>query len=244
MTDTQILIVDDELAIRQVLAANLAKEGYAVEDVGSGEEAMGRLDSGDIDIVISDIKMPGMSGIDLMKQAHDAGIESTFLLMTAFASVDTAIEAMKLGAFDYMIKPVRTEEVVHQLQQITDLRGLRSENRLLRSIVLGEQDTHCALVSPVMQEIDRIIAKVAVTDGTVLITGASGTGKGIVARNIHKQSLRVNGPFIPVNCGSIPENLMESEFFGHTKGAFTGADKTTKGLFAEADKGTIFLDEI
>lgn len=244
MTIAQILIVDDELAIRQVLAANLIKEGYAVEDVGSGEEAMDRLSEGDIDIVISDIKMPGMSGIDVMRKAQETGIESTFLLMTAFASVDTAIEAMKLGAFDYMIKPVRTEEMLHQLQQITDLRGLRSENRLLRSIVLGEQDTHCALTSPEIQEIDRIVAKVAVTDGTVLITGESGTGKGILARNIHRQSLRSDAPFIPVNCGSIPENLMESEFFGHIKGAFTGADKTTKGLFAEADNGTIFLDEI
>jgi two-component system, NtrC family, response regulator AtoC len=240
----QILIVDDELAIRQVLAANLRKKGYAVEDVGSGEEALERLSAGDIDIVICDINMPGLSGIDVMRKAQEAGIDTTFLLMTAFASVDTAIKAMRLGAFDYLVKPVSTEEVLHQLKQITDMRGLRSENRLLRSIVLGEQDSRCKLQSPAMREIERITTKVAATDGTVLVTGESGTGKGIIARSIHKQSMRAGAPFIPVNCGAIPENLMESEFFGHTKGAFTGADKSTKGLFAEADKGTIFLDEI
>ena len=244
MTSTQILIVDDELAIRQVIAANLRKSGYLIEDVGSGEEAMEKLRSGDFDVVICDIKMPGMSGIDVLRQAQESGVGATFLLMTAFASVDTVIEAMKLGAFDYLVKPVRTEELLHQLKQITDMRGLRSENRLLRSIVLGEDDNRCKLASTIMQEIDRMVSKVAVTDSTVLVTGDSGTGKGIVARCIHKQSLRAGAPFIPINCGSIPENLLESEFFGHTKGAFTGADKTTKGLFAEADKGTVFLDEI
>ena len=140
MTSTQILIVDDELAIRQVIAANLRKSGYLIEDVGSGEEAMEKLRSGDFDVVICDIKMPGMSGIDVLRQAQESGVGATFLLMTAFASVDTVIEAMKLGAFDYLVKPVRTEELLHQLKQITDMRGLRSENRLLRSIVLGEDD--------------------------------------------------------------------------------------------------------
>lgn len=244
MTKIQILIVDDELAIRQVIASNLRKHGYATEDVGSGEEALEKLQSGEFEIVICDIKMPGMSGIDVMTRAQELGIESTFLLMTAFASVDTVIESMKRGAFDYLIKPVRTEELLHQLQQISDMRGLRSENRVLRSIVLGEQITHCALNSPAMQDIERLISKVAATDSTVLVTGESGTGKGIVARRIHKLSLRAGAPFIPVNCGSIPENLLESECFGHVKGAYTGADRTTKGLFLEADKGTIFLDEI
>lgn len=244
MNSAQILIVDDELAIRQVLAANLNKQGYIVEDVGSGEEAMDKLSSGEFDVVVCDIKMPGMSGIDVMRHAQKSKIDATFLLMTAFASVDTVIEAMKLGAFDYLVKPVRPEELLHQLRQITDMRGLRSENRLLRSIVLGEQDNRCKLTSSAMQDMARMISKVAVTDSTILVTGDSGTGKGIIARCIHQQSLRAGAPFIPVNCGSIPENLLESEFFGHTKGAFTGADKTTKGLFSEADGGTIFLDEI
>jgi len=244
MAAVQILIIDDELAIRQVLASNLRKEGYIAEAVGSGDEALDRLSKGDIDIAICDIKMPGLSGIEVMHKAHEAGIETTFLLMTAYASIDTAVEAMKLGAFDYMLKPVHTEEVLHQVRQISQMRGLRDENRLLRSIVLRDKEDRCQLESASMQAIDRMVAKVATTDSTVLITGESGTGKGELARRIHRHSLRTTGPFIPVNCGSIPENLVEAELFGHTKGAFTGADKAKKGLFAEADKGTIFLDEI
>jgi len=143
-----------------------------------------------------------------------------------------------------MIKPLRNEEVLHRLAQISDLRGLRDENLTLRKLVLGDRNENFHFSSPAMQAIDRVIGKVARTDSTVLITGESGTGKGVIARQIHQQSLRATGPFIPVNCGAIPENLLESEFFGHTKGAFTGADRSRKGLFLQADKGTIFLDEI
>ena len=244
MAKSQIIVIDDELAIRQVLSSSLRRHGYDVEDFGNGEDALERLIRGDIDIAICDIHMPGMSGIDLMRKAMALGIDTTFLLMTAYASIDSAIEVMKLGAFDYMMKPVHTEEVLHQIKQVSDVRGLRTENRLLRSIVLGEKEKRCQLESSSEQEIQRMVDKVAQTDSTVLITGESGTGKGVIARNIHKQSDRCNEPFIPVNCGSIPENLMESELFGHTKGAFTGADRSKKGLFVEADKGTIFLDEI
>lgn len=244
MSAVQILVIDDELAIRQVLAANLHKEGYTVDDVGSGEEALDRLGKGDVDIAICDMRMPGLGGIDVMRKAVESGIDTTFLLMTAYASVDTAVEAMKAGAFDYMLKPVRIEEVLHQIKQIENIRGLRNENRLLRRIVLGNNEKLCEMTSSAMQEIERIVSKVATTDSTVLITGESGTGKGVIARSIHKQSPRAGAPFIPVNCGSIPENLIESEFFGHTKGAFTSADRVKKGLFLEADNGTIFLDEI
>lgn len=240
----QILVVDDELAIRQVLAAKLRKSGYLVEEACDGKEALEHLRGGDFEVVICDINMPGMNGVEVMRKAQEAGVDATFLFMTAFASVDTAVEAMKLGAFDYLVKPVNSEELLHQLGRIIDMRGLRSENRLLRSIVLGDQDKRCRLTSPAMQEIKRLAAKVAVTNSTVLITGESGTGKGVLARSIHWQSLRAAAPLIPVNCGAIPADLMESELFGHVKGAFTGADKTTKGLFAAADKGTIFLDEI
>jgi two-component system, NtrC family, response regulator AtoC len=165
-------------------------------------------------------------------------------MMTAFASVDTAIEAIKAGAADYMIKPLNNDELLHRLTKVADLRGLRAENRVLRRLVLGVNKEVFSFNSPAMREMEHMAAKVAHTNSTVLITGESGTGKGVVARLIHQQSSRADGPFIPVNCGAIPENLVESEFFGHTKGAFTGADKGRKGLFLEADKGTIFLDEI
>ncbi len=244
MVSPQIIVVDDELAIRQVLSSNLEKEGYSVENYGDAESAFERLSKGDVDIAVCDIRMPGMSGIELMDKTLKSGIDTSFLLMTAHASIDTAIEAMRLGAFDYMIKPVHTEEVLHQIKQICDLRGLRTENKLLRSLVLGVFEDECGLDSEPISEIHRMVEKVANTESTVLITGESGTGKGVIARRIHKLSERFNAPFIPVNCGSIAENLMESEFFGHVKGAFTGADRAKKGLFLEANKGTIFLDEI
>ncbi len=244
MSQARILVIDDELAIRQVLAANLRKAGYDVEELGSASEALERMQAGDIDIAICDIRMPEMSGIELLREVQQAGIDTTFLLITAHASLDTAIEAMRLGAFDYLTKPVRTEEVLHQVAQIVDLRGLRNENRLLRTLVLQEKEENCQFESPAIQQIEKLIGKVAPTDSTVLITGESGTGKGVTARRIHKMSHRASAPFIPVNCGSIPENLIESELFGHVKGAFTGADRAKKGLFVEADKGTLFLDEI
>ena len=240
----QILIVDDEPAIRQVLAAFLERAGYAVDQVSNGEAAVVKMAKGEVDVAICDISMPGISGIDVVRRVRAAGIDTTFIMITAFASVDTAIEAMKAGATDYIIKPLRNEEVLQRLKQIAILRGMRDENRVLRSLVMGEKHESYLFEAPQMRETERLISKVAPTDSTVLITGESGTGKGIVARSIHRQSHRADAPFIPVNCGAIPENLVESEFFGHTKGAFTGADKARKGLLQQADKGTIFLDEI
>ncbi|MFZ5503620.1 MAG: sigma-54-dependent transcriptional regulator [Pseudomonadota bacterium] len=244
MSSLQILVVDDEPAIRQVVASLLRKAGYGVEQAGGGIEAMKRLSQGDLDIVISDIKMPDLNGIDLLRQARAANIDTAFIMMTAFASVDTAIEAIKAGATDYMIKPLNNEELLHRLAKVADLRGLRAENRVLRRLVLGSNKNVFRFNSPAMREVEHMAAKVARTDSTVLITGESGTGKGVLARLVHQQSLRADGPFIPVNCGAIPENLVESEFFGHIRSAFTGADKARKGLFLEADGGTIFLDEI
>ncbi|MEO8331897.1 MAG: sigma-54 dependent transcriptional regulator [Gallionella sp.] len=244
MTSLQVLVVDDEPAIRQVVAAQLRKAGHSVEQAGSGEAAMERLAKGDVDIVLCDIKLPGLSGIEVLRQARATGIDTAFIMMTAFASVDTAIEAIKAGAADYMIKPLNNEELLHRLTKVGDLRGLRAENRVLRRLVLGVNQEVFGFNSPAMREMEHMAAKVARTNSTVLITGESGTGKGVVARLIHQQSPRADGAFIPVNCGAIPENLVESEFFGHTRGAFTGADKVRKGLFLEADGGTIFLDEI
>jgi two-component system response regulator AtoC len=244
MTSLQLLVVDDEPAIRQVVSATLRKAGHSVEQASSGEAAMTRISQGDIDIVLCDIKMPGLSGIEVLRQVRANGIDTAFIMMTAFASVDTAIEAIKAGAADYMIKPLNNDELMHRLTKVGDLRGLRAENRVLRRLVLGVNSEVFGFNSPAMREMEHMAAKVARTNSTVLITGESGTGKGVVARLIHQQSPRAEGPFIPVNCGAIPENLVESEFFGHTKGAFTGADKIRKGLFLEADGGTIFLDEI
>ncbi len=244
MSQTQIIVVDDELAIRQVLADKLRKAANNVEEFGDAESALERLSKEDVDIAICDIRMPGMNGIDLIRKTREAGIDTSFLLITAHASMDSAIEAMRLGAFDYMLKPVHSEEVLHQVKQIKDLRALRNENRFLRSIVLKKKTHVCTLASSQMQDIEHMVSRVARTDSTVLITGDSGTGKGYTARQIHNLSNRNRAPFIPVNCGSIPENLIESEFFGHSKGAFTGADKAKNGLFVEADRGTLFLDEI
>jgi len=244
MSSLQLLVIDDEPAIRQVVSALLRKAGYNVDQASDGETAMTRLAQGDVDIALCDIKMPGMSGIELLRQARTANIDTAFIMMTAFASVDTAIEAIKAGAADYMIKPLNNDELLHRMTKVADLRGLSAENRVLRRLVLGTNQDVFRFNAPAMREMEHMAAKVARTDSTVLVTGESGTGKGVVARLIHQQSLRSEGSFIPVNCGAIPENLVESEFFGHTKGAFTGADKVRKGLFLEADGGTIFLDEV
>ena len=244
MTSLQLLVVDDEPAIRQVVSAHLRKAGYTVDQAADGEIAMERLSRGDVDIALCDIKLPGLSGIELLRQARTANVDTAFIMMTAYASVDTAIEAIKAGAADYMIKPLNNEELLHRMAKVGDLRGLRAENRVLRRLVMGVNQEVFGFNSPAMREMENMAAKVARTNSTVLITGESGTGKGVVARLIHQQSPRAEGSFIPVNCGAIPENLVESEFFGHTRGAFTGADKARKGLFLEADGGTIFLDEV
>jgi two-component system response regulator AtoC len=165
-------------------------------------------------------------------------------MVTAFASVDSAIDALRAGAWDYITKPVRNEEILHRLEQIDAMRGLREDNRVLRTLVLGGSEKSFQFTSPAMQAVERLATRVAPTDSTVLITGESGTGKGVTARRLHEISARRDGPFVAVNCAAIPDNLLESELFGHTKGAFTSADRARKGLFVQADRGTIFLDEI
>ncbi len=244
MRELNVLVVDDELALRQILANTVKKAGHHVKTADCGEAALALLSSEEFDVAICDIRMPDITGIEVVARAKERGIETMFLMMTAFASVNTAIEAMRTGAYDYMIKPVRNEDVVNRLSQMADFIGLKSENKVLRNLVMQTGENQCLMVSPAMNRIDKLISKVAITDSTVLITGESGTGKGVSARAIHHNSLRVKAPFIPVNCGAIPENLLESEFFGHTRGAFTGAQKVKKGLFLEADQGTIFLDEV
>ena len=244
MRSLQILIIDDEPAIRQILSRTAASAGHSVATAANGEEALNRLAKGDIDVAICDIRMPDITGIEVVDKAHEQGIETIFLMMTAFASVNTAIDAMRAGAYDYMLKPLRNEEFLNRLERLSDVILLKTEKKVLREQVMTQNSDVCPLISPAMQQIERLILKVSPTDSTVLITGPSGSGKGVIAQSIHQNSQRRDRSFISVNCGAIPENLLESEFFGHTKGAFTGASKVKRGLFLEADQGTIFLDEI
>ena len=244
MPSLQLLIIDDEPAIRQILSKVASDAGHTVTIAANGKEALDRLAKGDIDVAICDIRMPDFSGIEVVEKASEQGIETIFLMMTAYASVNTAIEAMRAGAYDYMIKPIRNEDFLNRLEQLADVIHLKSENKVLRELVQNQSSETWAMRSPAMQTVERLVLKVAPTNSTVLITGPSGSGKGVIAEAIHRNSLRSDRFFIPVNCGAIPENLLESEFFGHTKGAFTGASKAKRGLFVEADQGTIFLDEI
>ena len=238
-----ILVIDDEVALRQILASALSRAGHSVDTAENVKEASSKLVRGDVDVALCDIMMPDGNGVDLVRSFRGSGIDTQFVMVTAFASMETAVEALRAGATDYMIKPVRTEELLHRLEQIGSMRGLKAENQALRQMVVGERGVfHFGASS--MVEMERMVSKVAVTDSTVLVTGESGTGKGVTARSIHEMSPRSGFQFIPVNCGAIPENLLESEFFGHSKGAFTGADRARKGLFTQADRGTLFLDEI
>jgi two-component system response regulator AtoC len=244
MPSQHILVIDDEPALRQILAAVLKKAGYFVDTAAGAVEAAAKLSRGDVDVALCDIKMPDGNGIDLLRQTRESGIDTVFVMVTAMASLETALEALRAGAFDYIVKPVRNEELLHRLAQIEAMRGLREENLVLRKAVKEISAPVFHFNSPGMLEVERLVGKVAPTNSTVLIIGESGTGKGVLARTIHEMSPRSGGPFVSVNCSAIPEQLMESEFFGHTKGAFTGADKARKGLFLEADRGVLFLDEI
>jgi two-component system response regulator AtoC len=244
MKSLKILIVDDEIAIRQVLAHSIRRMGHVVITAKDAEEALFQMTSNEIDITFSDVRMPGISGIELLEEARRRGIECYFVIMTAFASVTTAIEAMKSGAYDYMMKPLRSEDVEHRIKLISDLIDLRNENRALRNAAMHVSDKVFHSNSGSMNYVDKIIAKVANTDATIIIFGPSGSGKGVTTRNIHDSSRRAGKPFIPINCAAIPEQLLESELFGHCKGAFTGATSRKVGLFEASSGGTLFLDEI
>jgi len=244
MASLQVLVIDDEAALRQVLAEQIRELGYQVEHVGTGEAALKRLAKGDVDVALCDIRLPDVNGIEVMRRTVDSGVDTVFVVMTAFASVNTAIEAMKAGAHDYLIKPVRPEDLTHRLNSVAEMLALRDENRRLRTLVPETFRDACLLPSGAAQQVMRLAQRVARTEGTVLITGESGTGKGMIAHFIHRHSPRTRAPLVSVNCGAIPKDLLESEFFGHLKGAFTGAERAKKGLMLEADGGTLLLDEI
>jgi len=245
MIPKRILIVDDEESFRNVLTVILRKEGYEVEGAANGEEGLNKISNAAFDHVLCDIRMPQMDGLEFLRESQKAGAEAPVIMMSAYGTVDTAIEAMKFGAYDYISKPFKPDEIILTLKKAEERERLRKENELLRRQVKKEYSfENIVSKNEGMNKIFEIIRKVAPYKSTILVTGESGTGKELVARAIHYNSDRSKMFFVPVNCGAIPENLMESELFGHIKGAFTDAIRTKKGLFEEADEGTIFLDEI
>ena len=241
----KILIVDDEKSIRDSLKMVLAEEGFTTDAAGDGEEALQKIRENDYDVVISDIKMPKLDGMQLLESATKISPETFFIIMTAYASVKTAIDALRHGAFDYLIKPVEFEDVIIRVKRLIEYKKLAAENKSLRQRISSDSGyTNLIGKSEPMKKVFNIISQVAPTNSNVLIFGKSGTGKELVAKAIHYNSLRKDKIFLPINCGAISENLIESELFGHKKGSFTGASDDKVGLFKVADGGTLFLDEI
>ena len=240
-----ILVVDDDVEMRELVHDVLKARGHQVTTAGSGQEALTLLTQSDFAVVLTDLRMKGMGGTELLTEIKRVYPDIDVILMTAFGSVETAVEAMKLGASDYLTKPVRSEEIVRVVERAVREASLLREVGRLRKEVHKEYSFHQILgKSKAIQAVFDLIRRVADTPTNVLITGESGTGKELVAKAIHFNSERREGPFVPVNCAAIPEQLLESELFGHMRGAFTDAKMDKRGLFEEAQKGTVFLDEI
>jgi two-component system response regulator PilR (NtrC family) len=242
---SKILVVDDERPIRESLQMILNEEGYQAEVAANGKEALDILEESNFSLVITDLKMPEMGGMELLSQARKKWPETMFIIITAYASIETAIIALRKGAYDYLIKPLDFDDLLMRVKRMMEHRELVLENQYLRgqleekygfSNIIGESEK--------MKSIFQMITRVAPTKSNVLITGPSGSGKELVAKAIHYNSARKNKRFVPINCGAIVDTLMESEFFGYKKGAFTGAIKDQDGHFLTADGGTLFLDEI
>jgi len=245
MIPKKILVIDDEENFRHMLSVILKREKYDVETAPNGEEGLRKLSATPFDQVLCDIRMPQMDGMEFLKETQKKGVETTIIMMSAYGTVDSAIEAMKSGAYDYISKPFKPDEIILTLKKAEERERLRKENERLKKEVRKEYSfKNIVSKNEAMQKIFEVIMKVAQYKSTILITGESGTGKELIARALHYHSDRTEGAFVPVNCGAIPENLLESELFGHVKGAFTDAIRTKKGLFEEADEGSLFLDEI
>ena len=243
--DVRILIVDDEFSVRNSLTAWFEDEGYTVDVAASGKEALAKLAESQWDIFFLDLKMPGMSGLELQKKIKDIQPDSTIIMITAFASVESAVEAMQNGAYDYLSKPFDPDYLALMVRNVIERKKLKDETRNLKKTIEGVYTSkeiigESAGIKTMMED----IRSVADVDSTVLIRGESGTGKELVARAIHAHSKRRYAPIVTINCGALPESILESELFGHEKGAFTGAQYARKGKFEMADGGTIFLDEI
>ena len=245
MIDYNILVIDDEAAQRDVLTGYLKKKGYQIFAASSGKEGIEITKNESVDIILSDFKMPDLNGIEVLEQVKKMNPEISFVIVTAYGTVENAVKAMRLGAFDYISKPVDLDELDLMIERIIEHRNLKSENQLLKT-QLQEKYKISSIVSQSqkMEEVINVAARVAESKATVLITGENGTGKEVLAKAIHYMSSRKEKPFIAVNVPALTETLLESELFGHDKGAFTGADKMKKGRFEIANGGTLFLDEV
>ncbi len=245
MAKGSILIIDDEPKMCKILRFALEPEGYAIATAGTAEDGARLFGQETFDLVVTDLKMPGKDGLYVLQHTKKVRPETEVILMTAYATAQNAVDAMKMGAYDYIIKPFEMDELKVKVRHVMEKRELRQENRQLRRELKDKYSLQNMVGSSgAMQQVYKMVEKVAPTDATVLIRGESGTGKELVAQAIHHLSSRATEPFIAVNCGALPEGLLESELFGHEKGAFTGADKMKVGRFELAGAGTIFLDEI
>ncbi|PIP38416.1 MAG: hypothetical protein COX19_12860 [Desulfobacterales bacterium CG23_combo_of_CG06-09_8_20_14_all_51_8] len=246
--EKRILIIDDEENMRHMMTALLSESGFIVDAVADGVKGLQKIEEAPYDFIFCDIRMPNMDGMAFLKKAADKLENSNVIMMSAYGSIETAVEAMKLGAYDYISKPFKTDEILLTLRKADERERLKKENALLKAQIkeIAEESSFGKMIakSRSMKSIFRLAEKLAHYDTTVLITGTSGTGKELIARGLHYGGSRSKNPFIPVNCGGIPETLLESELFGYRKGAFTGATKNYKGLFEAANGGTIFLDEV
>lgn len=241
----KILIVDDEKPIRDSLKMVLDDEGFSTEVAADGEEALQKIQESNFEIVVTDIKMPKLDGMQLLESASKISPETFFIIMTAYASVKTAIDSLRQGAFDYLIKPVEFDDLIIRIKRLINYKQMALENKTLRQKISSDMGfTNLIGKSEPMKKVFQVIQQVAPTNSNVLIMGKSGTGKELVAKAIHYNSRRKDNIFLPINCGAISENLIESELFGHKKGSFTGATEDKQGLFKVADGGTLFLDEI
>ncbi len=240
-----LLIVDDDVDFRSTIVRRFLRRGYEVHEASDAEEALGLIQRRQFDVAVLDMVMPGMSGLELLEKLNDAGAECEAIMLTGQGTIESAVEAMKLGAFDYLTKPFPLSELEVVIQKANERRRLRKENSQLKTVISrNEQTSDIIGNSPAMQEVFRLIKRAGPTDKAILIQGESGTGKELVARALHRSNARAGMPLVVINCAALPETLLESELFGHEKGAFTGAIGIKQGLFEVADHGTLLIDEI